>query len=448
MPQLPVEAIACESTALRLELPANRLSSRLVALARRAVLAVSDQALFSGANFVLSILLARWLSTAEYGAYSLAYAVFLLFSSMHGALLIEPAMIFGPGRYMTEFPRYSRLLMRAHFAVTVPASLVLLASSGWLGQLYSRPVGTAMVGLALASPFILMFWVFRRVPYIVMQPWWAVAASGCYMLLLLGTAAVLYAEGWLTTVSAYLAMGATSFGASLLPWFRFARKPKGMDGLTAGETLTFSTVVRDHTRYGRWAVGSAAVAWLPGQVYYALLPALMGLEGAAGLRALMNLIMPVLQAISALTMVLLPILVRDRGTSVAKMKHTMMTFLCLFCGGALVYLAGLWFAQGQVFALFYGGKYSEYGGWPLLITGLLPLGTCFSSVLGNVLRAMERPDLMLWCSVGSVFGAVLVGLPLSAKYGVIGALCGLLVSSCVTILMQIGYYRKVCGGAL
>jgi len=39
-------------------------------------LAVVDQALFAGSNFLLSILLARWLTPAEYGAFAVADAVF------------------------------------------------------------------------------------------------------------------------------------------------------------------------------------------------------------------------------------------------------------------------------------------------------------------------------------------------------------------------------------
>ncbi len=61
-------------------------------------------------------------------------------------------------------------------------------------------------------------------------------------------------------------------------------------------------------------MATAVIGWFPGHVYYALLPAYLGLAGAGGLRALMNFVMPVLQAISALTMLLLPMLVRDRDS--------------------------------------------------------------------------------------------------------------------------------------
>ena len=40
-------------------------------------LAVADQGVFAVSNFLLNILLARWLAPADYGAFALAYSVFL-----------------------------------------------------------------------------------------------------------------------------------------------------------------------------------------------------------------------------------------------------------------------------------------------------------------------------------------------------------------------------------
>ena len=81
---------------------------KLAALLRKGSLAVTDQALFSGANFLVNVLLARRLAPEEYGAYSLAYAWFLLCAALHQSLLIEPMMIFGAGKYGDRFLRYVR----------------------------------------------------------------------------------------------------------------------------------------------------------------------------------------------------------------------------------------------------------------------------------------------------------------------------------------------------
>jgi O-antigen/teichoic acid export membrane protein len=415
------------------------LGQRLNHVVRKGTLAVTDQALFSGANFLVNILLARWLSPAEYGAYSLAFAVFLLFAALHSAILIEPMMIFGAGKYFSRFPRYLRVLIGGHFGVMVPASLLLFGGTFLLGRLYSTEAADAFRGLLFAAAAILLFWMVRRVFYILLQPIFGVVSGALYFVFLIGGVAALKYTGHLSTATAFAAMGAAGLVASVIMLARFVPSWRSPD--PAAPTL--KQVSADHWRYGRWAMATAVIGWFPGHVYYALLPAWLGLEGAGGLRALMNFVMPVLQAISALTMLLLPMLVRDRAHGGAKkMNRTMLLFLALFCGGAVVYLTGLWLFRGSVFQIFYGGKYIQYAGWPLLLTGLLPLGTCVSAVLGDGLRALERPDSIFWCYAGSVTGAVVVGIPLSATMGVSGALLGLLASSLITIVLMAWYYRK------
>ena len=52
--------------------------------------AVVDQALFAVSNLIINVLLARWLSPQEYGAFVTAYVVLILVGVAHGGLLIEP----------------------------------------------------------------------------------------------------------------------------------------------------------------------------------------------------------------------------------------------------------------------------------------------------------------------------------------------------------------------
>ena len=46
-------------------------------------LAIVDQGLISGSNFLIGILLARWLMPEAYGAFALAFSVFLLLSYVY-----------------------------------------------------------------------------------------------------------------------------------------------------------------------------------------------------------------------------------------------------------------------------------------------------------------------------------------------------------------------------
>ena len=408
-------------------------------LLRKGFFAVADQGLFSGANFAVNILLARWLAPAEYGAYSLAYSAFLLIAAIHSGLLIEPMMTFGPGKYLGRFAPYLRRLIVFHAAVLLPASAVLWIVAVALERLYSPAARHACEGLVFGSVFILLFWMLRRVFYVLMTPSWGLLSSALYFAALVGSAGALWFANALTPFSAFIGMGFASLLASAILFGQVSQKLE-----TPGARTTFREIAGDHWRYGRWAVASAAVSWFPGHVYYSILPVWLGLEGAGALRALTNFVMPVLQAIAALNMLLIPSLVRDRRQGgMRRMNQTMLLFFALFCAGCAVYLAALWFFRAQVFQIFYGGQYKQFAGWPLLLAGLLPLGTCASAVLGNALRALERPDRMFWAYIASAASAVLIGIPCAAKFGVSGALLGIHFSSLVLVVTLLLFYQSL-----
>src|SRR5207247_11135829 len=88
--------------------------------------AVTDQGLFAVSNFALNVLLARWLAPQDYGAFAVAFAVFLLLGTFHSSLLIEPMLVFGPGRYRRRLSEYVGVLLYGHSGFAVLGSLVLL----------------------------------------------------------------------------------------------------------------------------------------------------------------------------------------------------------------------------------------------------------------------------------------------------------------------------------
>ena len=416
--------------------PAARV--RLLPLLGKGTLALTDQALFSGANFLVNVLLARRLAPHDYGAYSLAYAWFLLFAALHQALLIEPMMIYGSGKYFDRFRRYLLLLIGYHAALLVPAGLIIWLITATFGSDFGG-ARSAFQSMALASSMILLFWLMRRVFYVLLKPAWGVLSSVLYFVALAATLGILLAFRRLTPQAAFLAMGMSGvLVSSVLLW-----RLNTLSG-AGGPRLSFAEVASDHWRYGRWSMASALASWFPSNIYYILLSAWLGLEGAAALRALTNFIMPATQGVMALNMLMLPALVRDRrhgGTR--KMNQTMALFLLLLGGGCALYLSALWLFRDHLFQLFYGGRYSQYRGWPLLLAGALPIGTCLYSAIGNGLRALERPDRLFWAFVGSSAAAVLFGIPLTARFGVTGALLGNHCSAVVFIAMLAWLYRSL-----
>jgi SAM-dependent methyltransferase/O-antigen/teichoic acid export membrane protein len=399
-------------------------------------LAILDQALFAGAHFVLNILLARWLPPAEYGAFALAYSVFLLFAALHTALLTEPMMIFGPGKYADHYQKYLGILLRGHWGLMVPAGVLLLGTAFLLGYLYSANVERAFLGLALAAPLILLLWLVRRAFYVRLRPGWACFGGGLYFVVLPVSAFVFHTAGWLSPFTALLLMGG---GALLASGFLLVvLQPQW--ALSVGNA-SVAMVANEHWQYGRWALPTAAVIWFPLNVYYAVLPAWAGLEGAGALRALMNLANPALHTLIALTMLLQPVLVRHWHQNGRQgLGRTVRRSLILFLSGSALYVSLLWFFRFEIFRFFYAGKYQEYIGWSLLMMGMLPLVASIPVVLSAALRAVERPDWVFWSYLLSTVAAVAIGIPLTASWGVVGSVGGLFLSYAAAGVVLFSYY--------
>src|SRR6516225_275518 len=97
----------------------------LIPWAMKGGLAILDQGLISGSNFLIGILLARWLLPASYGAYALASGVFILLTMLYGSLLLEPMGVFGGSTYRHCLRGYLRSLLWVHLAGTLVIIAVL-----------------------------------------------------------------------------------------------------------------------------------------------------------------------------------------------------------------------------------------------------------------------------------------------------------------------------------
>ena len=103
-------------------------------------LAVLDQGLISGSNFVISILLARWLIPEQYGAYAVALGINVLLFTVYQSLLLEPMSVFGGSSYRECLRGYLGSLFWIHIA----ASLGIFAAFG-ASALVARIVAPASV---------------------------------------------------------------------------------------------------------------------------------------------------------------------------------------------------------------------------------------------------------------------------------------------------------------
>jgi O-antigen/teichoic acid export membrane protein len=293
-------------------------------------------------------------------------------------------------------------------------------------------LAVAFASLAVALPFIFLSWLARRACYIHSKPVWAAAGGLLYLVLVSAGALALYNSNRLSVVSASMLIGVSSLVTSL--WL--LRRIGGSADVDVDE-LKYSTVLADHWQYGRWATGSGFLAWLPINLYYVLLPKWGGLEVSAALKALFNLILPILHSDSALTSLLVPVLVRAR-TSAGRFYHLVRLAALLLAVEGVAYWLMLAIFRKQLVVLVYGESYSGYANL-LWLLGLLPLAAGLLNVLGSALRALEQADEVFWSTVASVTVTLTLGVVAAAIWGITGSIVGMLASWMAQIAAMIWF---------
>jgi O-antigen/teichoic acid export membrane protein len=198
-----------------------------------------------------------------------------------------------------------------------------------------------------------------------------------------------------------------------------------MDGAGAAPPSA-AAVLRDHWSYGRWAAGTGMLSWAPTDLYVLVLPLWGGLGASAGLKALMTLVMPAVQAQNAASNLLTPILVRARGQ--ASFRGKLTAAMVCFSTFSIGYWLLLGIAHKPLVHWLYNGRY-DHVAHVLWLLGALPLFSGMGEALSDALRALERPDRIFWAAIASTTVTIGLGVTVAARWGVAGVAIGQIASA-------------------
>ena len=394
-------------------------------------LAILDYGLFSGSNFLLGVLLARWMAPEQYGAYALAFSIFILVTFLYQALVLEPLSVFSGTAYPNNLRGYLQSNVWLHWGISLVICLALGGTAVAARVWWHSPVSAmAFAGMTVAAPFILIHALGRRSFYLKLTPGPAAFGSAFYCAFVVGGSFVVYKLGWLSAFTAYLVMGLAALVGGVIMLFQLNAKLE-----PAAAKVRLGTTWSKHWEYGRWALATCVVGWIPTYVYIPLVSKFSGLAVAGELRALMNLGGPVLQTYAALSMLFLPLAARvqstqgRRGASALTIKLT-----ALFVAGGVAYWAVLIPLKVPLFRLLYAGKYMD-------ASSLLPLFAAetivWSAALGPaiLLRAMESPRSLFFANGAASAVALLFGIPATRFFGLRGVIWSMVLANVLYVLV-------------
>jgi len=403
-------------------------------------LAILDNGLISGSNFLLGILLARWLAPDEYGAYALAFSIFILVGFLYQALLLEPLSVFAGSAYRDNLRGYLRKTLWIHWAISLSTGVVIGGGALLAKVLGHSPVlPIALAGMAIATPFLCIHAMARRSFYLKLSPGPAAFGAAFYCGMVVGGVFLIYRRGWLTSFTAFLIMaGAALVGALVMLW----QLNRALDPATGEPKLR--EIWRKHWEYGSWALATCVVGWIPNYVYIPLVSTFSGMAAAGELRALMNLAAPVLQTYAALSMLFLPFAARVADEEGAKAATGLTRKLALlFVVGAVAYWAVLIPLRHPLFQFLYAGKYME-SAYLIPLFGLETI--VWSASLGPaiVLRGMQSPRSLFVANGAASVVALVVGIPATRFFGLQGVIWSMILANALYVVVAfILYGRKV-----
>ena len=422
-----------------------RGSSKAARWTAKAGFALIDQGLVSGSNFVVSIVLARWLTPGEYGGFALVFAVFLLLSMAYQCLLLEPMAIYGVGEYGPRLRGYLKTLIAIH-AIISGAILLALAMAAAVAHMQPNAGGlpSALAGIGVAAPCILLFWLARRACYLNARSGIAAAGAVFYCGSMMCGLGVMHVFSALSAFSTFLVMGVSGLLTAIILFLLLNSSiVGGHSAPSARETWG------RHWGYGAWALGGAIASWIPAYIYYPLLGGFAGLDTVASFKALMNLAAPVTQLQAAFSMLLIPYAARrfrQHGAESLIRFSALLTWCGLGCA-ALYWLVIAGF-QHSIFHALYAGRYPEVAALiPLAAIGSIFWAATFG--FSTALRAMERPRLIFVGFAVAAAVSLLAGIPATRAFGLTGAIWGVNVSDLsafLLLLIAVGRIRRQ-GGA-
>ncbi len=369
-----------------------------------------DQGAVSLGNFLTQMLLARNLSGSDYGVFALVYGVLFFLISSLGTVVTYPLSLKGASADSGELSRLTGTSLWFDLGLVLPEALIVLCAVAVLHH----------VGLFLFVLLALVFWQFqetlRRALMARLGHRDAAWGDGLGYLGQAAAILVLARMGALTLVSAFLAIAATSLVASVVQFVQV--KPRAV-GICETRTLAV-----EYWRLGSWAFCTNATNGVTQQAFPWALGLMFGTAEAGSFQAVVNPLKAFNPAIVGAQNLIVPAAAtahREHGFRAASRSG-----LAYAAGGAILfspYLAALLIWPHTVLGLLYGfqSPYShlELG---LQICAVAYAFGYWAEIVTSLLNGLGLPKNAFLAQLGATAAAVGIGLPLTIKGGLVGAL--------------------------
>jgi len=392
-------------------------------------IAIVDQGLVSGMNFLTSLILVRMLGIRQFGIFALAWAAVQFVYSLQLALLIAPLLSRGAKQTGEEQSEYLGATTLQQFAFGTVGSICLYAAAHWAPSSLVGSEGARLGGVLALTAFCYCVQDFaRRLLFLIQRPWVAllsdVLSYAGQVTLLVGAAAL----GWLTITSAFLIVAVTSLlgaCALLLVWrVRFV--------MTAPVQMKH---LRGNFHFSKWLFASSLLQWSGTNMFLIAIATFLGPASVGMLRlgqSLMGVLHIWFQGMENFVPADAALLAFRVGTEA--MHAYLMRIAATWGGPISLYLLLVAVFPAQLVSLVYGKTIPHEN--DVLRGYVLIYALMFINTLLRVeLRSREDTRAIFLSNVVSTAISLLLAFPLARNWGLLGVIGGLAIQHVLAMLI-------------
>src|SRR5882724_4901383 len=181
------------------------------------ILSSVDQAVLSLTSFLISLLMVRYATKAEFALFSMALGILLLLLSIQNAAVLTPITVLLPEKTEEHRRPFIRSLMRVQLVSVLPLSMIVC--SLWLvtegsGLTFSE-AAAIVSSFAVAASGVLLREFTRSIQYARLKPGKALLIDVIYSVCVCASLATIARLAHLNLVTTFITMGLTAFAAVL-----------------------------------------------------------------------------------------------------------------------------------------------------------------------------------------------------------------------------------------
>jgi O-antigen/teichoic acid export membrane protein len=400
----------------------------------QATLALIDQLIVSGMNFITLLLLGRIAGPHELGVFALVMPLFWFLLAFQESLITVPYTIFGVRLKGDRRRQYAgaTLCQSAAWSLSVSVLLAIVAAiTPFVGNHAS--LASVFVVFAIVSPPMLLREFGRRYLFAQLQ------IPLVLLMTIVGAVAQLVMLGWwtynerLTAATAFAAIGVGS-GISGLGWLWLH-----------WDAFQFSSrrwwyFARKNWILGRWLLASQATPIVAGTILLWMIYAWLG-STAIGVYAacdgILRFVNPLIIAFISVITPHVAVGLNEGGKAqlrriVFRANSLLCVFLCAFI--VLMIVAGNWIMSNS-----FGTQY--HGAWAVLVAlSINQLVSRLALAPGRALLVLEQASMILWGEVAAMISMLAVAPLLMPVYGVLGAVFAMIIGSTFMYAFVMAFY--------